>query len=410
MAEFRPRLMQGVLPNNATEYERVMASMVERLLEIDADEIRHLWDPWRCRIDLLPYLAWSLSVDIWVPEWPEVTKRRAVARALEMHQLKGTEEGIRRYLELVGATLRRTIAPPARGFYTPAMTEASRRAWLQGLPQIRVYPFLTRRTAPRRRAFYDIAGQRRSFYGAAFAQDTHGPELYGRRATFYDQGVEVEANYEVLQDPDGLTAERVLIQRSSRKRSFYNRSHFGHASYQASTAAENVLSVRLNDAAVRQFAVFSGMAVTDVRPERIYQGRTAPRGRGFLGRRGGFYMSTFASQLIFDRVTILDRTRLGARKKVRNFWGHARYGIEPFSAELLVEVPMQRPKPKLGRFMTGHWGKANMAPLDRAVEAIRVSKSISDTIRIDTTVHRRVQLKDALRLGTFKLGEMRRLG
>ncbi len=154
MTSFPPRLMDHVLPANATWYERALASMGDRLLALDTQRIRNLWNPWKCHIDDLPYLAWGLSVDLWDPSWSETKKRSVVAASLQLHALKGTEEGIRRHIALADAKLLRTIAPPARGFYTPALTDEGRKRWLNDLPQVRIYPFVTRRTAPRKRAFY----------------------------------------------------------------------------------------------------------------------------------------------------------------------------------------------------------------------------------------------------------------
>lgn len=408
--EFAPRLMEHQLPNNATLYERVMASQVDRLLELDAERIRHLWNPWKCHIDDLPYLAWALSVDLWNENWDETKKRRVVAQSLEIHRLKGTETGISRHIDLVDAKLLRTIAPPARGYYTPAMTDAGRKAWLEGLPQIRIYPFVTKREVPRKRSFHRGPAGSQSFLGTAWFQASDGPKLYGRRSTFYDQGVEVPAQYEILQQEDGSIAERVSIRKMGRKRKFYARhTYFGSAHYQASEAEDNVISIRLNEDAAMQYASFTGSRVTDVRPERIYEQRTAPVGRRFYGRRKGHYLTTFAPNLIYDRVSILDRTRLGERKKVRSFWGHTRYGIKPFTAEMLVEIPIQRPAARMGRFYRGFWKKADLSKLRDTLEAIRVSKSFRDTILVDTQVHRRVRLSDTPQLGTFKLGEVRRL-
>lgn len=416
MAGYPPRRMEHILPSNASDYERVLASQVNQLLEHDTDRIKNLWNPWKAHIDDLPYLAWAMSVDLWDQDWPDLKKRSVVAHALELHRLKGTEEGIRRHIATVDSSLLRTIAPPARGFYTPAMTEAGRKRWLQGLPQVRIYPFLNRREAPKKRAFYCGPGGHQSFYRSeqhgpySFAQASDGPSHYGRRATFYDNGAEVDANYEVFQDALGQTAERVLIRGSNRKRSFFGRTHFGSGFYQKTQAETNVVNVRLSNDASRQFSVFSGAVTTDVRPERIYSTRTTPKGRMFFGaKKRGFYMTTFAPNLIYDRITILDKTRLGERKKVRSFWGHSRYGIQPFSAELLVEIPMRRPRPRLGKFMTGFWKKADMKHLDQTIQSIRVSKSFRDTIRVDTQVHKTLTIKDAKRLGTFKLGELRRV-
>ena len=198
MAPSLARSMADILPPNATDVERSLAAQVGSLLSLDADRIRALWDPWRCDAADLPYLAWALGVDLWDADWNETRKRGVVARSIALHRVKGTQEGIALHLGVMGSRLVRAAVPPARAFATGAYTEADRLAWLRNLPQIRIYPFRTTRTAPKARAFAALTGRAdRSFFGGSagsggsFMQATAGPSLYGRQATFYAGGIEV---------------------------------------------------------------------------------------------------------------------------------------------------------------------------------------------------------------------------
>src|SRR5437588_8594829 len=123
------RLMDHILAPTATAYERALASQVDRLLELDIERLRRLWDPYRCHIDDLPYLAWSFSVDIWDPKWPDAKKRKVVADAVAHHRIKGTKAGMATYLDLVDSHLRELIVPPARGYRIPAMTNEVFMSW-----------------------------------------------------------------------------------------------------------------------------------------------------------------------------------------------------------------------------------------------------------------------------------------
>lgn len=61
-----------------------------------------LWN-WRtCPVNLLPYLAWALSVDRWDFAWPEAVKRSVIASSFFVHQHKGTISALRRVIELLG--------------------------------------------------------------------------------------------------------------------------------------------------------------------------------------------------------------------------------------------------------------------------------------------------------------------
>uniref|UniRef100_A0A3B0MF11 Phage tail protein I n=1 Tax=Arsenophonus endosymbiont of Trialeurodes vaporariorum TaxID=235567 RepID=A0A3B0MF11_9GAMM len=68
--------------------------------------LRTLVDPDTCPVHLLPYLAWSFSVDRWDKDWPEKTKREAIKAALFIHQHKGTIGALRRVVEPLGYLIR----------------------------------------------------------------------------------------------------------------------------------------------------------------------------------------------------------------------------------------------------------------------------------------------------------------
>ncbi|EKQ5242665.1 phage tail protein I [Escherichia coli] len=55
-----------------------------------------------CPANLLPWLAWSFSVDRWDDKWPEATKRAVIRDAYFIHCHKGTIGAIRRVVEPLG--------------------------------------------------------------------------------------------------------------------------------------------------------------------------------------------------------------------------------------------------------------------------------------------------------------------
>lgn len=64
--------------------------------------LRDLWNPLRCPVKFLPYLAWAFSVDRWEETWSEKEKRKAVSDAFWIHQRKGTVAAVRRVIETLG--------------------------------------------------------------------------------------------------------------------------------------------------------------------------------------------------------------------------------------------------------------------------------------------------------------------
>ncbi len=67
--------------------------------------LRDLWNPWKCPVKFLPYLAWAFSVDRWEETWSETEKRQAVNDAFWIHQRKGTVAAVRRVIETLGYSM-----------------------------------------------------------------------------------------------------------------------------------------------------------------------------------------------------------------------------------------------------------------------------------------------------------------
>lgn len=93
--------MNNLLPPNATAQEVALAGLTDR---IDAVPVRtrQLWDPQTCPANLLPWLAWSLSVDEWNSEWTEQQKRDTIAASFQIHSTKGTIGAVRASLNALG--------------------------------------------------------------------------------------------------------------------------------------------------------------------------------------------------------------------------------------------------------------------------------------------------------------------
>lgn len=67
--------------------------------------LRDLWNPWKCPVKFLPYLAWAFSVDRWEESWSEVEKRQEISDAFWIHQRKGTISAIRFVIEKMGYSI-----------------------------------------------------------------------------------------------------------------------------------------------------------------------------------------------------------------------------------------------------------------------------------------------------------------
>lgn len=92
---------QSLLPRNACDLERQAAQALAQIQRVPIP-LRQLWNPDTCPTELLPYLAWSLSVDRWDSKWLESTKRAAIRASYVIHSRKGTIGALRRVVEPLG--------------------------------------------------------------------------------------------------------------------------------------------------------------------------------------------------------------------------------------------------------------------------------------------------------------------
>lgn len=99
---------ESLLPHNATIQERHIEAVTGPALAPEFS-LQALWDPESCPEHLLPWLAWSFSVDNWDPKWAEEDKRAVVAGSVEVHRHKGTVGAVRRALATAGYGMARIV-------------------------------------------------------------------------------------------------------------------------------------------------------------------------------------------------------------------------------------------------------------------------------------------------------------
>lgn len=90
---------KSIQPSTKTELEQRFG---ESQIYPVAHPIRDLWNAWTCPAHLLPYLAWSLSVDCWREDWAEQHKRQVIANSFVTHKYKGTVGAVKAVLQPFG--------------------------------------------------------------------------------------------------------------------------------------------------------------------------------------------------------------------------------------------------------------------------------------------------------------------
>lgn len=130
----------SILANRSTPQERALEQVAAFLLDIPAP-LRTLWSPDDCPMELLPWLAWALSLDNWSSDWSEEIKRARVRMAIPIARRKGTAESVRAVVESFGG-------------------QVAIREWWQQIPRAAPFTFdlvlnLEREGAPASAAFVD---------------------------------------------------------------------------------------------------------------------------------------------------------------------------------------------------------------------------------------------------------------
>lgn len=396
-----PRLMAHILPNNATEFERAMASQVDRMLELDTERIRNLWNPWKCHIDELPYLAWTMSVDIWDPTWDEFKRRSVVARAIRHHSLKGTLGGLEAYAELVGARIVRATVPPAKVFSGASLTREEREAWLSRLPQVRVWRQYERGTAGFRMFF---GGANRPSYMTMLPPDGRHPggahkhfphpndaiHRLRRRARWVVSGQETDARVENFESyfrvfrkgskPHSAFAGPPLSNILRKTKRFYV----------PSTAHERVVTIEPRPVSAWRSTVGPSLRPVTSEPEivaqRSHEGKAVYVGRP-LGAR--YFQPSSAPYRLFERYAVNDGSLIAKSRPTVQFMGVGRYGMKPHTAELKIEIRGKRRAWAAGDGIvtarSRFWVPHNDEPLRKTRSALVSAKRLSDRILLDTT-------------------------
>lgn len=97
--------MSNLLPPNATPLEHALDDAITASYAgVDVPQ-KTLWNPDTCPAELLPWLAWALSVDYWDSNWSEAEKRDAIKNSFYIHRHKGTVGALKAALSGLDVTL-----------------------------------------------------------------------------------------------------------------------------------------------------------------------------------------------------------------------------------------------------------------------------------------------------------------
>ena len=108
----------SLLPSNATPFERAQSLADAVRWPLPVDLVKSVWNPATCPLDLLPYLAAGLGLEIWHDDWSEAFKRATIADIWALKRNKTKLKGLAAYAGLEGGRIVKAVRPPLRPIFT----------------------------------------------------------------------------------------------------------------------------------------------------------------------------------------------------------------------------------------------------------------------------------------------------
>jgi phage tail P2-like protein len=110
-------VFKSLLPPNATGLELALEETMFRATDLEV-KLATIWDVDNISSSLLPYLAWSLGVEIWGSdeEFPVEQKRQLIRDYLVIRTLRGTVGAIKRAYGAIGVKAELIENPPSERY------------------------------------------------------------------------------------------------------------------------------------------------------------------------------------------------------------------------------------------------------------------------------------------------------
>lgn len=408
---------------------------------LDTDAIVRTKDANAVDEALLPLLAWERSVDVWNPKWPLAKRRAVTAQAYELTRLKGTREGLRRYVELADGKVRQIEAPPLLAFPGRDWTDDERLAWLARFPQVRTYKYgrtgnsaLAAFLTERRPTCLVEAETTTDGRPAGFLtmETIDGEEYLGHESYLWQNGEETPLTRytrEVV-DVDKTVAQFDLITIPGSLGGALFLDHdpglpaqdgeIGYFPTSLDPVAARTVSVATDPATYTNHAekfsartISPGLDPIYLKPERVAEIAEARTSTFFLDHPKAVPTASAddpAALHIYDRL-YLHETGLGAvpmPPEARCFLDHAYFQFPAYTARVSVEITGTLPASAVTRFVRGYLVDPDLSGLWELVDAVRASKSARDLIQIDTQSYDVVTTSGRLVCGSATCGSQTR--
>lgn len=393
------------LPANATPFEQALSETTGRVSFVPID-IDKLWNPSLCPERFLPWLAWALSVDFWNDGWPVERKRQVCREAFEVHRLKGTLAGVRRYIDYADGELISAITPPQEA-YLGEVDEDLVDLWRESLPQIHIKPYVNR-------------GIDNGFHlDADFLDDGYLDEFdlgayVGRRAYYVHEGIETEIEW--LEGagpfaPDGI--ERLSLKTISPwGTAFCDDAFCDDDDYLGGEAGEYADLIGIERAGLSNVLI-AGYEATTAHPKIvpiIYEAGALELfvDDGFLD--DGHVFGEEIQPAFYEKYYLYIEGKFPkAPPDSLAYLDVSRLGMPAFTAELKTKIPDSDESKNAiflddGFVCLDYVTDNDLSDLWRVCDAVNSSKSLRDKALIDTNVSQIVTFGDGVVFDDFVIG------
>jgi len=414
-----------LLPDNATPFEVALSAAMKRLIDVPVP-LEVLWNAELCPEDLLPILAWSMSIEFWRQDWPIERKRYVCRQSLYWHQIKGTEAGISAYLNLADARLIKAIVPPQSPYWGKSETPAERQAYLDQFSQLRLYPFRDVKPAYGDEDFY----WGHNYFDTDYLEPDDAAAFIGVNAYLWDQGGSPQASgeetklrwFETVETVSALevvTREQVELPGEAGPDCFYwGSGYFGTDHLTAEDLeprAAALVSFDRRESAVATSVdgfvrtITPSLTPVDWTPDYVAEPGIASIDDFYVDGDywgDGYWLPDDANLRLYKRFYLFDEARVSSQSEGADgfYWGRFRWGMPPYHAELITDITLTAPASDFyyGEDFIDHAYLTDDARMLERVEdacrAVLASKSKRDKILIDTETVRPATWEDGIPL------------
>lgn len=392
-------------PDVPSDWERAESLVSARRRPLPADLVKSVWNPATCPADLLDHLANTLSVDVWDQSWDEEKKRRVIRRAIPVQKIKGTLAALREYAGYRDAEIVHVDRPPQRFFAGASETPAQREAWLAALPQIRLYTEGSKISAQPR---VICGGGKPFFLPRRFFLPTSAPARAGERAVLWRNGVETPIGTGTWNGNGELT-----ISTPGRRQTRMFAGLTVGAFPSPSVAADHLYRIVIDPSAdLTPIAPGARLQTTRVetRSDVAFAGRRWWCGATAYRR---FLCPSRAASRVYKLIPIIDGSAPPQPRKSVSFFSVTRFGVPARTADLGVDIPGRGSRlafvPGVRRFGMFTLPSRAAERIKPAFAALAAAKRLTDTIFVNTNMHRPLTAGSSLFAGTtYRAGQWTR--